>query len=146
MNKYQKILTIAALIIFSAIPCSFANDFNWNGNWWRTQPKIVKAIYVSGMRAGVYGGIVMLGAEGDLAAMDSLQSSATRFVDFRTEQIVDGMNRLYSDNRNLDIDSSCAFHIVELQLIGAPESQIRKLIKISKEAAAEFKQKEQTHR
>ena len=140
MNKHQKILTILALMIFSAINSSLA-EFNRDGNWWRTRQPIAKAIYITGMRDGVYAGVVALLAENPAGA-DSLQSDATRFMMFRTEQIVEGMNRFYSDNRMLDIDSSAAFHIVQLQLVGAPESQIQSLVRAFKQAAAEYRQKE----
>ena len=139
------IIGAAALLAFSAINSSIADE-KWdlevrNGNWWRTRQPITKAIHITGMRDGVYAGVVALLAENPAGA-DSLQSEATRFKMFRTEQIVEGMNRFYSDKRMLDIDSSAAFHIVQLQLVGAPESQIQSLVRASKQAAPEYRQKE----
>jgi|SRR4029450_597516 hypothetical protein len=141
MNKIQKILTVVALLAFSAINSSIADKkWDWevrNGNWWRTQSKEVRAIYITGMNDGILTGIVMVSEE-DTAIAERLRTSAV--MSLITGQCVAGMNRLYSDQRNLGIDSSLALHIVHMQLIGAPESQVQTVIELSRQVAADFEQ------
>ncbi len=124
MNKYQKILTIVALLIFSTITSGIAKEEQreHDGNWWQTRPKFDKAVYVTGMIDGVYTGVPMLTSSD---SMNEILKGANRFSGIRVDHIIDEMDRFYSDQGNRGITAPYALYIVELKLIGAPESEIQ---------------------
>jgi hypothetical protein len=143
MNKYQKILTILALLIFSGVTSSLADDSH-DGNWWRAQKKVVKAIYITGMIDALYSGVGILTkdgltkgtvAPGDGA--DVLLTCAKGFSAIKVERLADGLDRFYSDFRNRGITTAYALHIMQIELSGAPESEIRMWIELYQRASSE---------
>jgi hypothetical protein len=133
MNKYQKILTVVALMCFSGITSSFARD----GYWWREQNGAVKAVYVAGMNEGAdYAArLAQYVAKttdkanlGGKVVSNILMANQGLFNgDFTAKQLVDGMDRFYSDKRNRSIATTCALHVVDMQLGGASKSDTESL-------------------
>ena len=97
-----------------------------NGNWWRSQQKSVKAVYVVGMIDGVGTGEAILTKDGPTAALKAFTATADRLlVGAKAEQLMDGMDRFYSDFRNRSILTSHALFIVAMQISGATDEQIQ---------------------
>jgi len=125
MNKYQKILTIAALVIFSAISPSTASETR-DGYWWREQKKAaIKTAYVAGMNEGaayVAGVIQATPADTGLTSVIAKVTSKLFNGEFTAKQLTAGMDQFYSDKRNKRVRTECAFHVVIMQLNGASKS------------------------
>jgi hypothetical protein len=143
MNKYQKILTVVALIIFSAITSSLANETR-DGNWWRAQQKQFKTVYVSGMIEGVCIGAANLtkgGPDATLVLVATVKLTiAGDNPGARVERLVDRMDQFYSHLGNRAISASNAFYIADRQLSGVPDEEIRKWIKVCQRASSAVKQ------
>jgi hypothetical protein len=124
MKRLFLLLGAAALLVTS----SFAEGFTRDGNWWRSQQKQVKAAYVTGQIDGVHVGMaafakIMLTKE-DIPTKDFLASFAKDtpingdsdaalltaikryFVGVKVEQVVDGLDRFYSDKSNRGISTT----------------------------------------
>jgi hypothetical protein len=132
MNKYQKNLTVLALLIFSAIMSSHAEEAP-DGNWWRALQKEAKAGYVTGMTDGVYIGVAMLGKATleklDITpnpdVMDLLHKNPRGlFGDVKVGPIIDAIDRFYSDVRNRSIPT---YYVVKMQIASTPDEQIRSM-------------------
>jgi hypothetical protein len=128
MNTKHKILTLVALTVFSAITPSFAED---NGYWWREQKAPIKAAYVSGMIKGLrFGAEQMQTMAETMNPKDTFMLETASVVakqyrhEFTAKQLVDGMNRFYSDEKNRNIKTYCALHIVDMQLSGASKLEL----------------------
>jgi len=104
MNKLQKILTIVALIMFSAITSSLAIETH-DGNWWRTQQKQAKTAYVVGQMDGVC--IVMAAERREFQSdVTPLTIAKRNFASVNIAQIVDEMDQFYSDKSNRPIPTT----------------------------------------
>jgi hypothetical protein len=117
-----------------------------DGNWWRTRRGFDKAVYVTGMIDGVYIGTAILtkniltrgDSKGDSTAVDSLTAGAKRLlVGVKVGQLVDGMDRFYSDFRNRGIMAWAALYIVSMQISGATDEEIRTWTLMYRRASSE---------
>jgi hypothetical protein len=127
MKRLFLLLGAAALLVTS----SFAEGFTGDGNWWRSQQRVVKAGYVTGVTDGVYIGAAMLSKvileklkiTPNADVMDLLHKSPRGlFGDVKVGPIIDAIDRFYSDVRNRRIPT---YYVVKMQIASTPDEQIR---------------------
>lgn len=100
-----------------------------DGKWWLNRTVLEKAIYTAGMLDGVNAGEAIVLRDG-LASADSFNADVKRLfgkVDGR--QMRDGIDTFYRDFRNRSIPTYVAMWIVALQINGADQSQIEKMLR-----------------
>jgi len=138
----MKTCALAVCVFVSVLVTSSLAEEDRDGNWWRTRRELDKAVYVTGMIDGVYIGTAILTKDimtkGDPTALDSLTAGTKRLlVGVKVEQLVDGMDRFYSDFRNRGIMAWAALYIVGMQISGATDEEIRTWTLMYRRASSE---------
>ena len=132
MNLRQ-VLLVAMAILGAALPGN-AEDVRQDGNWWRLQIKYVKSHSVAdildkmtvGPNLAAFGMTVNVPLKPGTAK--SYNATSQTFVRITGAQLVDGLDKLYSDNRNGDITLSNAVTVVAHGAAGMPRNELAKMI------------------
>jgi hypothetical protein len=158
MNDMRnKMLSTTMLVMFFAFTCTANADSIRNGNWWTQIPPIQKMSYTIGFMDGqIYAQLMftaaLLHGAGDpkTGKFDANRMDVAKeierytkvdfnrdFVNLTTGQLVAGLDKIYSDYRNMRIEVSDAVLVVLRSIEGMPDDEIEKLLQNKRKAAAE---------
>jgi hypothetical protein len=138
----MKTCALAVCVFVGVLVTSTLAEEDRDGNWWRTRRVFDKAVYVTGMIDGVSIGTAILTknimTKGDPTALDSLATGTKRLLaGVKVQQLVDGIDRFYSDFRNRGIMTWAAFYIVGMQISGATDEEIQNWTLMYRRASSE---------
>jgi hypothetical protein len=93
---------------------------NYNGAWWGQKSHVFHEAWVSGYKSGLHQG----------------EGHDTELTKFGPIELVDGLDKFYSDFRNRNINVHDALPFVAAQLSGAPDEKLNaQLLKLRAAAA-----------
>ena len=139
MTNRRALLT--ALIILFSVTYAFADEVKYDGDFWRQRNRATKELIVSavfwGSEAGqnrVFAEVVLNRAGKSIevecanAVSDVLKTLEDERIAIHTGQVVDNMDKFYSDPRNKSLILKWAFLVAMEQVTGRPDEEIRQLI------------------
>jgi hypothetical protein len=132
VNRKLKAMAVA-LTILASTSGSLAADPDHTGQWWRDQESPAKFHFVARLFDGQTIGSNLL--EFGMSAKVLLkpehlptgESTTQKYVSFDGGQLVDGLDRFYSDPRNAVIPVSKASHVVLHSVAGTPRSAVQEM-------------------
>ena len=130
-------LLFVAIALLGASLSGNAEDVKLDGNWWRSQAQPAKfhhaARFFDGQTAGF--NFLELGMSADVLlkseapnSYNSQRSDTPRYVQITGVQLVNGLNELYSDDRNSGITLSNAVRVIVHLAAGTPQKALVKMI------------------
>jgi hypothetical protein len=136
MNRGKMLLVALGFVV--GVSSGFAGVPEHNGQWWQEQESTTKHQYASRMFDGLTIGANLL--EFGMSAQVKLTTDApvpagTAFqqsVRFDGGQLVDGLDRFYSDPRNTNVLVSRASRIFVHTVAGTPRDVLRKMTEESR--------------
>ena len=131
--KLRPVLFVA-IAIFGAVLSGKAEEVSRDGNWWRAQITSAKFHSVAdildrmtiGPNLSAFGMTVNVPLKPGIA--NPYNSTTQTFVRITGVQLVDGLDRLYSDDRNSGITLSNAVTVVAHGAAGIPKDTLVKMI------------------
>lgn len=132
MKRRQLLLTVMALV--SAVSCSFSAYVEHTGEWWRGQSLAAKYEYVGLTFEGKTVGSNLLGfglsAQIRVKPAGSMPKGSTIPASIQVDggQLVEGLDRFYSDPRNANIQVSKASLVFVYRVAGMPRETLLTMI------------------
>ena len=132
MNLRQVLFVLTLFLIVAS--SGNAKENLRNGNWWCSQDRPTKYYSVAdalegltiGPNLSAFGLTVSLPLKPAFA--NSHNSPGRRFISISGAQLVDGLDKFYSDNRNSAITISNAVTVVVHRAAGTPRKTVLKMI------------------
>ena len=139
MTNRRTVLT--ALIILFSVTYAFADEVKYDGDFWRQRNRATKELIVYavfwGSEAGqnrVFAEVVLnrggksIEVECANAVSYVLKTLEDERIAIHTGQVVDNMDKFYSDPKNKSLRLKWAFLVAMEQVTGRPDEEIRQLI------------------
>jgi hypothetical protein len=132
MNVRQVIFVVMAFLV--AVLSGNAENVRHDGNWWRSQTQSAKYHYVAGCLDGVTVGSNFLefGMSTEISFKTEISNSyntpGQTNIHITGVQLVGGLDKLYSDDRNSSIAVSNAVSVILHGAAGAPQGDLIKMI------------------
>jgi hypothetical protein len=138
MKRRLILFLVAAVVLFSVNFCN-AEGPKRDGNWWQTFPESAKVFYVAGLQDGLLIGHGFSDPLSPCAEQElkTFQEQIKKYsANVSVKQIVDGLDRFYSDYRNRGIRIHFAVAIVMLSIAGEPQKGIDEKTEQARQEAA----------
>jgi hypothetical protein len=125
------LLVMATLAVISSVATA---EVQHNGEWWREQGLSTKYAYASRMFTGLTVGANMLefGMSAQVRVENAEQSSGNtasqKYVQFDGRELVEGLDRLYADPRNINIPVSKASQVFVHIVARTPREVLSRMI------------------
>ena len=139
MTNRRMVLT--ALIILLSATYAYADEVRYDGDFWGQRNRATKELIVSavfwGAEAGqdrVFAEVILYRAGKSMkvecanAVSDVLKTLQAERKAIRTGQVVDQMDKFYSDPKNKSLRLKWAFLVALEKVKGTPDEEIRQLI------------------
>jgi hypothetical protein len=132
MNLRQLLFVVMACL--GAVSSGNAGNIQHSGDWWREQTQSTKYHYAAGLFDGMTVGLNLLefGMSTEIliktVTSRAGEVSAQKHVHISGAQLVDALDRFYSDSRNRNITVSNASTVVAHAVAGMPREELLKLI------------------
>ncbi len=132
MSQRQVLLVVTAFLCTGL--SGNAESVDHDGNWWRSQMQSAKYQYAARLFDGSTGGFNFLefGMSADIpvktANPNSCGTGSQKYVHITGGQLIDGLDKFYSDHRNRNIAISNAVTVVVCRVAGMPQDALLKMI------------------
>lgn len=144
-GAYSKLATILAVGL--TVQHAKAEEIRRDGNWWRTTTREFRLSYMVGFSDGIWLGwrfssVNLRGKDGQLDATEvirvgrSFDKSLDLIENLTNLQVVDGLDKFYTDYRNRRIRVLEAVWIVLQSINGTPDNDMEILIENARKSAA----------
>lgn len=104
----KKLLTLSLTLMLCATAFAGQVKVRHTGGWWRQKSGVFHEAYVSGYKSGKHDGM----------------GKDTNLTEFGEKELVDGLDKFYSDFRNRNILFPDAIAYVADQLRGVPDDKL----------------------
>lgn len=156
-NMRNRIFSVLLLVMCLAFTLAAKSDNNRDGNWWNRLPRSQKMSYTIGFMDGqtyahlMYTAALLHGMADPKTGKYDANRSATvkeveRYADANLKldfdnltagQLVSGLDKIYSDYRNMQIELSDAVLVVLRSIQGMSNDDMEKLLQLKRKSAAE---------
>lgn len=132
MNLRQMLLVVMAFL--GAVSSGNAGNVKHDGDWWREQKQSAKYHYAAGLFDGMTVGVNFLefGMSAEILIKTETpnadNAAGQKFVHIGGGELVDGLDKFYSDSRNRTIIVSNASTVFVNSVAGMPRDALLKLI------------------
>jgi hypothetical protein len=132
MNPRRMVFVVIAL--WGTVLTGNAQNGQHDGDWWRSQNQLAKYHYAAGLLDGMTVGFNFLefGMSAEIRFKTGVPSSSKtasqKSVHISGGQLIDGLDRFYSDNRNGRVAISNAVTVILDGVAGMPQTALKKMI------------------
>jgi hypothetical protein len=107
--KTLRNFTVATFVCLIALSASAQKPAFHAGQWWKDKNSVYREAFVNGFKSG----------------MHHAANHNTELSPFTATVLVDGVNKFYSDFRNLNINIDDALQYVTDQMSGVPDDKLK---------------------
>lgn len=132
MNLRQMLLVV--MVLLGTVLSGNAENVKHDGDWWRSQKQFAKYHYAAGLFDGTTVGFNFLefGMSAEIffktGGPNSYKTTSQKHFHITGGQLVDGLDRFYSDYRNRSIAITNAVTVVVYSVTGMPKGALNKMI------------------